>query len=533
MPTARKPPIAARRFSTPYGSRVRLAALSVALLLGVIAPGSAQPAADGAPGAEATALRQRVAALELELRALRLQLSEAQQTAPSATARRASSEEAAVADDGAAAPAPTVEERLEALDQQIRILGRQAELEREQAAEAARRAPIVDAGRNGFGLRSADGAFNFRLRGLVQVDSRFFLDDERSTAADTFLARRVRPMVQGTLFKQVEFRFTPDFGSGATVIQDAYADVTFSPAARLRGGKFKSPFGLERLASASDLMFIERGAPTLVAPNRDLGFMLFGDVLGGTTSYAVGIFNGVPDNGLTDGDDGDGKDGAARIFVQPFRKSQNTAISGLGVGAAATYGIANGTVAAPGLAVYRTTGNLVFFRYRSDASAAGTSVADGERARVSGQGYYYSGRFALLAEQAYSRQRVTRVTATTDVGVNAWQVAGSWVLTGEPASYRAVTPRHNLDPARGYWGAFEVVARYMGWSLDDDVFPVFADPAVSARRVRAWTVGLNWYLSPVLKIVADFEEARFKGGAPAGGDRPTGHDMFTRLQVAF
>ena len=70
----------------------------------------------------------------------------------------------------------------------------------------------------------------------------------------------------------------PDFGGGTTVLQDAYLDLKFSPAFKLRTGKFKSPLGLERLASALDIPFVERAYPTSIVANRDIGVLLFGDV---------------------------------------------------------------------------------------------------------------------------------------------------------------------------------------------------------------------------------------------------------------
>jgi hypothetical protein len=58
--------------------------------------------------------------------------------------------------------------------------------------------------------------------------------------------------------------------------------------------------GLERLQSGSELLFVERGLPTNLVPNRDVGAQLFGDLFDGTISYALGAFNGVPDLGNGD-----------------------------------------------------------------------------------------------------------------------------------------------------------------------------------------------------------------------------------------
>lgn len=498
----------------PYGLLARV--LAFACMAGLLAPNAG---AQESQSTDLDALRVRLAAVEKEVAELRRALGASQAPHDAGQVHAPDASQVQAPDAG----------QIEALDQRIRILDRRFELEQERAAETAKVTASVDAGRSGFTIKSADGAFNLRLRGLVHADSRWFLDDDANAAADTFVARRVRPIVQATLFKVVDFRVTPDFGDGRTVIQDAYMDLRLKPMARIRGGKFKAPFGLERLASASDLLFIERAAPTLVAPNRDMGVMLWGETTGAVVSYAAGVFNGVVDGGSTDADDHDGKDATARIFVQPFaRSTTRDRLQGLGLGVAVSYGDVTGTVSAPNLASYRTTGGQTFYRYRTDV------VADGTRKRVSPQAYYYAGRLGFVFEHASSWQQVRRGASGADaVPVHASQVAGSWVLSGERAAYRGVVPRRNFEPAKGAWGAFEVAARYHQWTVGDEAFPQFADPGVSAKVARVWTAGLNWYLNPAFKVVLDYEETRFDGGGAAGTDRPTARDLFTRLQVSF
>jgi phosphate-selective porin OprO and OprP len=68
-----------------------------------------------------------------------------------------------------------------------------------------------------------------KLRGLLHADARWFFEGESASNNDTFLLRRVRPIVEGTAFNIFDFRFTPDFGNGKTVIQDAYVDARFLP----------------------------------------------------------------------------------------------------------------------------------------------------------------------------------------------------------------------------------------------------------------------------------------------------------------
>ena len=71
--------------------------------------------------------------------------------------------------------------------------------------------------------------------------------------------RRARPIIEGTVFKDIDFKFVPDFGEGKPTIQDAYLDFKYVPQAKLQVGRFKSPFGIERLQSNADTLFTELG----------------------------------------------------------------------------------------------------------------------------------------------------------------------------------------------------------------------------------------------------------------------------------
>jgi phosphate-selective porin OprO/OprP len=401
-----------------------------------------------------------------------------------------------------AAPAAPADQRLEELDQKVRVLERRAEVAAEQEAEKAKGKAQVTAGKDGFGLRSADGDFVLKIRGYVQLDGRYFQDDPRP-ASDTFVIRRARPILEGTLYGRFDFRIMPDFGGGTTVLQDAYADARFTPAFQLRAGKYKPPVGLERLQSATDLLFVERALPTNLVPNRDLGVMLHGDLAGGRASYALGAFNGVPDGGNGDLDTNNGKDVAARLFFEPG-KGGGGPLAGLGLGIAGSSGNQSGTAAAPNLPSFKTGGQATFFAFRSDTTAAGTAIAAGRHTRLSPQLYWYAGPFGVLAEYVESRQRVARAAAAADLQSDAWQVALSYVLGGK-ASYRGALPDHPYDPAARRWGAFELAARYHQLDVGSAAFPLFANPASAARRAAAWAAGVNWYLNRGLKLMLDYE----------------------------
>ncbi|HRC84917.1 MAG TPA: porin [Thermoanaerobaculia bacterium] len=433
-----------------------------------------------------------------------------------------------VADDTQA----TTEQKLEELDQKVRVLERKAELENEQDQEKARSTASAAAGKEGFSFKSADGAFQIKLRGYVQLDARAFLDDQERPATDTFVLRRVRPIVEGTLFSRFDFRLMPDFGAGATVLQDAYLEARFSPALKLRAGKFKAPFGLERLQSATDLLFVERGQPTSLAPNRDLGLQLGGDLAHERLSYALAVMNGVVDGGSADADTNDAKELVGRVFFTPWAADKGSPLAGLGFGLAASSGRQKGSPTSPGLPAYRTLGQQTLFSYRSDATVPNTVLADGRHERFSPQLYFSLGRFGLLAESVRSSQEVRRAASTARLGHQAHQLAVSFVLAGGKASYKGVPPQKVFDPAQGGWGAFELVARWNQLSFDRDSFPTFANPASSARRADSLGVGFNWYLTRGVRLMLDYDQTRFDGGA-TNGDRPDEKALFSRFQIAY
>jgi phosphate-selective porin OprO/OprP len=393
--------------------------------------------------------------------------------------------------------------------------------------------PSVTAGERGFSIASFDKAHEVKLAGTLQTDARFFFDDEEKPDTDTFLIRRARPTMEGRIAERAEFRIMPDFAGSSATLQDAYIDYAFLPAVRLRIGKFKSPFGLERLQSSSALRFVERAHPTSLAPNRDTGAQLHGNVAGGTVSYAVGVFNGVADGGSSASDVSDDKDAVARLFLSPAVNSDIEVLKGLSFGVAASYGKEEGSVTSSGLSGYRSPGQAGVFSYRTSTNAADAVWADGERVRWSPQLTWYAGSFGLLGEYVSASHEVRRDDKTETLDHEAWQVAASWILTGEKNSYRGVTPKNEFDPAKGQWGAWELAARYSDLKLDSKTFPTYANPDRSVEGIQSWAVGLNWYLNRNIKSALTYEQSAFDGGSTGGKDREDEKVLFARVQLAF
>ncbi|MBS1213866.1 MAG: hypothetical protein H6R26_2483, partial [Proteobacteria bacterium] len=129
---------------------------------------------------------------------------------------------------------------------------------------------------------------------------------------------------------------------------------------------------------------------------------------------------------------------------------------------------------------------------------------------------------------------------------SAYQVSASYVVTGEANTFRGVSPRHAFDPFNGNWGALQLAARWSEMDIDDATFrnfgtsakPVYlyADPRKSVSKASSWALGANWWLNESIKVMADYEQTYFDGGAGSKSqvaDRQTERAFFTRFQLAY
>jgi hypothetical protein len=179
----------------------------------------------------------------------------------------------------------------------------------------------------GKGVTFTKGDMNLNINGRVQT--RYDAGDEdadklgkvfggaREGKDDTFDVRRARVTFQGSLTKQVSYKFQYDIASSGA-LKDAELtwrnqDGTFA----ISGGQFKVPFGREQLNSSGDLQLVDRSiVDAFFHPERDRGVLLSGQSTNkGKLHYAVGAFNTEGENKRND--DGDFRT-VARIGFDPF-----------------------------------------------------------------------------------------------------------------------------------------------------------------------------------------------------------------------
>jgi phosphate-selective porin len=227
-------------------------------------------------------------------------------------------------------------------------------------------------------LGSADGNYRIELGGFVQFDYDAAESGERQPTGQQmvsqFLVRRARLNMTGEFFKWVGFKIEGDFTTSPS-LTDGYIDLRLlgpqltlgtgfefkpfgNPELPLRGGQFKVPFSPEELESDLFIPFIERSLVNQLAPSRDVGFRVYGQLFDRVLGYNFGLFNG---SGLNAPDTTNEKMFAGRLVLVPFRNSKNVWLKGLQLGVDGTVGDSENNQSARGQTTGRTNPRFQFF----------------------------------------------------------------------------------------------------------------------------------------------------------------------------
>ena len=151
--------------------------------------------------------------------------------------------------------------------------------------------------------------FTVRPFGRINLDAvSFHQDADNKATVGTALSgvdlRRARLGVEGEGFDTFFYRFDVDFvsldsNSNSTlstnkrpVVADAYFDTLHLPLiGNLRVGRFREPFGLDRLDSTNDMPFLERALSTnALVPFRNTGIMAYDCNDAETRTWSYGLF---------------------------------------------------------------------------------------------------------------------------------------------------------------------------------------------------------------------------------------------------
>ena len=105
--------------------------------------------------------------------------------------------------------------------------------------------------------------------------------------------------------------------------------------------------------------------------------------------------------------------------------------------------------------------------------------------------------------------------------------------------FQPIKPRRNFW--NGGWGALGLALRYDTFEGDKDAYVNLVDEGVSVREAEAYTVALNWYLNPYVRLIIDYTTTEFDRPLMIRRDRLTGETEFSdeeqvitaRFQLGF
>jgi len=361
----------------------------------------------------------------------------------------------------------------------------------------------------GIKIKSSNGnAFQFGGRLMLDYD---FYDFDGNPEGSDGEWRRARITAKGTVKKDWHYGFTLniDDQDDEADINTAYIKYSGFKPLDLTFGKFKEPFGLERLTSSKWITTIERSM-ILDVVNEGHGQPYLGGAMisgyhaeMGNLNWALGVF----DDGREDGDGDDNYAVTGRVAAAPqfgndsfmhlaFAFSERARESDL-YGVRTRFGVHTNDGA-------RTTlGEII----GNDATQWGL------------EGAFVTGPFSLQAE--YVDLEVDGADGSNDLEADGYYLQGAWTVTGEPRSYKKKGAYFDKVKPKSAIGAWEWVVRFD--AIDVEVGNVDND-------AEQWLLGVNWYANSNVKFMLNYIDAE---ADLEHADDVDGEALTLRAQYAF
>ena len=350
------------------------------------------------------------------------------------------------------------------------------------------------------------GVFRLDLRVKLKGDFRT-ADQDLEDQGGRYETTLKRVALDGSITNRVDFQIERELQKN-NPWRDVFVNVRIATPLEVRAGKFKMPFGYERLTGVGDLDFAFRTLLSdILAPGRDVGVQVHGALFRRVMTYQAGVFRHDGDNArlrdevfLLPGETAQKPDRsvAARLAVEPFRHSPGPReLRRLYLGLAITQSdVPEGLNSLHGQSLF---GSEFFERM----------YVLGHRRRIGTEAVWMPGPFSVKSEYARANeQRKHQGLLDDDISdfvTSAWYLSGTWALTGERKD-NGIEPRKPIF--QGGFGALELGARYerigFGSALKQGT-PFInprADP-VSENAETVWTLGVNWYLNKWGKVVVN------------------------------
>lgn len=402
--------------------------------------------------------------------------------------------------------------------------------------------------RYGFVLQSQDQEYEIRFNGLVQVDSRMYQQRGQVPVINDLDIPRARMWFSGRLTKPIEYQVAFQRSTNNFDILNAYLNFHYDDRLQFRIGRFRSPYTYEWTKLSIWEMPTPERSPFAVnfGPNRQVGFMAWGNTFENRLEYAAGLFGGARNSFQ---DFNSAKDVMAFVDYRPFLKSK-TPLEFLSVGGSVDAGQQNNPLSPALLRGSVTASTNTLGSGSGDSIIAIPFLAFNNNVRERGDRtlwelhatYFYKALALLAAWETGNNDfaLTTNGARPVHLPVSGYFVQASYMLTGETREkITLVDPKHPLDFRKGKrgFGAFEVQARVSEVAVGREVFTSgLSDPNLWSNRADFLDAGINWYLNKYVKFMFDWQHGVFAQPAlyrPGPGLEKTSDLFWLRAQVYF
>jgi len=363
----------------------------------------------------------------------------------------------------------------------------------------------------GFVISTEDDEYQLQFHNLTQFELRQYNDQNMNPTKSSFGFPRQWLIFNGRLSKPIEYFVATNWGFTNLNLLDAFINLHYDDRVQLKLGRFKTPWSYEFYAEpVNGLISPERSIFfNNYGPNRDLGAMVWGQIFGKTTDYAVGVFNGVRNGNV---DTNNAKDVIAYLNSRPFEKTDADFLKHWNIGGSVAYNVYNGPARPE---VFRTN-----VPYPGDPNMSplwlqlnSTTQNFGSEKLWSLHSAYYYKQLSLIGEffggyETYAK--TSNLMHGTKVPNNGWYIQSGYFLTGEQVTSRGmVSPLRPFNP-KGWsgLGAFELAFRYADMNLDKSIFQ-FASNQRWTNNTSTLDLGVNWYWTNNIKFYFGWQRALF------------------------
>jgi phosphate-selective porin OprO/OprP len=382
-------------------------------------------------------------------------------------------------------------------------------------------------------VESGNGLFSLNFQNQFTGDGTFYDIANPPTAERNFNIPFMRTFIYGNLLNKWEYQLSTQFFLNTFNVLDAYVGYKVNDAVNFRFGHYLTPFLYEYYAFSPAWEPVITNSPLFqLAGKRQTGAMMWGKGADNLVQYQVGVFNGV-DGAYSDLDKN--VDGIASLTFTPFKRlPADSLLYNMGFGANVqsgrqSYNLAAGVPGAGNSNGEPTTQSsfigstgIPFLTYNPDVRT------DGMRTKIAPHFFWY-GRASVLVEYVnWNRTLASATQSKVNEVVNAYEVTGSYFLTGERHSgdgllgFHVITPKDPFNPSQGQYGtgAWELTGQFSQMFVSNNVVALgLVDPTAAARRLNQFMVGVNWWPNEYVRFSLDWAHDRtdapvmFKNGA--------------------